>query len=73
MITLEDIQNLRHGQNVEHVSLKNADGTPLRARKNGEVKTWKTRPGHFSAPFKHGLKNCFYITHENAQNWVITK
>lgn len=71
MVTLEQIQSLHHGQILEHVTLKNADNTPLRARKNGNVKTWKTRPGEFMAPFKHGLKQCFYITQDNAGQWSI--
>jgi hypothetical protein len=52
-----------------HASAKNADGTPLRARRNGKTKTWKTRPGHFKIPVKSGLYWYFYITHEDAADW----
>jgi hypothetical protein len=45
-----------------HTTLRNADGSALRARCNGTVKTWKTRPYDFRVPVKHGLKKCFYIT-----------
>ena len=55
----------------EHVSEKNADGTPVRARRNGQTTTWKTRPTHFKVPVKYGLKNCFYITEQNAKNWDV--
>lgn len=59
--------------NFEHVTLKNADKTPLRARRNGKTKTWKTRPNEFRIPAKHGLKECFYITNENASDWEVAK
>lgn len=55
----------------EHVSLKNADGTPLRARRNGKTKTWKTKPTCFQIPCKHGLRDYFYIDQDNAKDWVI--
>lgn len=70
MVSKEQFLALRHGQNIQHVTLKNSDGTPLRARLNGAVKTWKTRPADFQAPMKHGLKNCFYITQDNCHEWV---
>lgn len=49
------------GQTFYHVFEKNADGTAVRCRVNGKCKTWKTRPGHYELPVKHGLHNCFYI------------
>lgn len=58
MITYEQALTANH---FEHRTLKNADGTPVRARRNGKTKTWKTRPGHFKIPVKHGLKGYFYI------------
>lgn len=54
-----------------HVTLNNADGTPVRARRNGATKTWKTRPSDFRVPVKHGLKDCFYITPSNAADWIV--
>ena len=54
-----------------HETLKNRDGTPLRARMNGKIKTWKTRPGEFRIPAKYGLKMCFYITQDNVSEWRI--
>lgn len=68
MLTLQDaLLAVR----FEHETLKNSDGTPLRARKNGKIQLWKTRPGEFRLPCKHGLKTCFDITHENAHNWRV--
>jgi len=52
-----------------HNTVRNADGTPMRARRNGKTKTWKTRPGQFSIPIKHGLYDYGYITQDNAADW----
>lgn len=54
-----------------HRVARNADGSPTRARPSGKMKTWKTRPGDFRQPVKHGLKNSFYLTPENIGDWVI--
>lgn len=67
MLTSDQILNARH---FEHVTEKNADGTPLRARRNGKTQTWKTRPGDFRIPAKYGLKVTFDITHMTAHLWV---
>lgn len=78
MITKDIALSLRPGQILYHKTLRNADKTPLRARVNGKVKTWKTRPTEFRIPMKHGLKECFYITDNpnwdgNAADWVLTE
>ena len=54
-----------------HVSLRNADGTPLRCRSNGRCQTWKTHPADFRLPVKRGLRQCFAITLENAVDWQL--
>lgn len=51
---------------------RNADGTPLRCRKNGQLKQWKTRPGDFRQPAKYGPKNSFYLTPANIADWCAT-
>lgn len=53
-----------------HKTHRNADGTPVRCRSNGAIKTWVRHPDHFRLPVKHGLKQCFYLTPENAPYWV---
>jgi hypothetical protein len=58
-------------KNFEHVSFRNNDGTPLRARRNGKTQVWKTRPTEFRIPCKHGLNDCFDITHLNADHWNV--
>jgi hypothetical protein len=60
-MTKEQALALKHGDILHHIAAKNVDGTPLRARVNGKVKTWKTRPGDFEIPVKHGLHDYFYI------------
>ena len=70
MITKDIATSLTHGQILHHTTFRNADGTPVRVRVNGACKTWKTRPTEFRLPVKHGLKDCLYITPENANNWV---
>ena len=66
MITKIQAMTVRH---FTHVTLKNADGTPLRARAHGKCQTWKTRPEEFKLPVKYGLRDCFYITQDNAEQW----
>ena len=68
MITKEQAMSAHE---FHHVTLKNADGTPLRWRANGACKTWKTRPTHFKLPVKYGLYEYSYITHDNADEWSV--
>ena len=63
-----NFENAMSAQRFEHVTAKNGDGTPVRARRNGKTKTWKTRPGLFSIPVKYGLKSYFYIDNHEYQN-----
>ena len=53
-MTLNEAKGLRAGDMVHHVSKKNADGTPMRARVTS-VKTWKTRPNAIEVHVKHGM------------------
>lgn len=62
-------QQAETANNFEHISIKNRDGTPLRARRNGKTETWKRSPERFSIPCKHGLYNYFYITEISANQW----
>jgi hypothetical protein len=57
----------------EHKTEKNADGSRLRARRNGMTQTWKTRPNEFKIPIKIGLCGYGYITHETADQWEATE
>lgn len=71
MITKSIAIEAKYRQEFHHKTLKNADGTPVRCRVNGQCRTWKTRPEQFSLPVKHGLKQCFYINEMNAKDWQI--
>lgn len=44
-------------------------GMPVKCRKTGALKVWKTRPGDFRQPVKYGLKQSFYITPDNIGDW----
>ncbi len=68
-ITKEMAVSAHHRQEFHHKTLKNADGTALRCRVNGKCKTWKTREDDFRLPVKYGLRECFYINHNNAHEW----
>jgi hypothetical protein len=70
MITKQMAESAGYRTIFHHVTLKNADGTPVRCRVNGACKTWVTRPSEFRLPVKYGLKQCFYITQDNASEWV---
>ena len=60
---------LKIGANLYHADVKNSAGAPARCRVNGKCQTWKTRPDDFKLPVKYGLRDCFYITPDNAHLW----
>ena len=60
-ITLEQAKSLTWRDNLEHVKLTNADGTPMRFRVNGMVKTWKRDVNRIRVPLKHGLYDTGYL------------
>jgi len=72
MITKEIATQLNYRNELHHKTLTNSDKTPTRCRVNGTCKTWKTRPNDFRLPVKHGLRDCFYITPENADEWSLS-
>lgn len=43
----------------------------LRVRPSGKLQTWKTRPGEFRLPVKHGMYQNGEITHHNFHEWLI--
>lgn len=65
------IETAKWAENFEHRTEKNKDKTPLRLRRNGKTKLWKTRPNEFQIPAKHGLYDYYYITHNNADEWYV--
>lgn len=67
MVTKEQAMAATHRQNFT----KTVGAKVYTARVNGACKTWKTRPNEFRLPMKYGLKECFYIDHNNAHEWSI--
>ena len=65
-VTRENCEKLNR---FEHITAKNADGTRLRARRNGKTMTWKRKPESFSIPIKHGLRNFGYIVNKTSDLW----
>ena len=53
-MTLDQAKALKSGDMIHHVSRKNADGSPMRA-KVLSVKTWKTRPNAVLVSVKRGM------------------
>jgi hypothetical protein len=70
MIEETDVLKLHLGQTIYQMGEYNADGTALRWRVNGQVKTWKRRPG-YKVPVKHGLYDYGYLTDYNAHLFTL--
>lgn len=66
MITKEQAVNSHHRQEFYFVGV---GYTVKRCRVNGKCKTWKTRPTEFELPMKYGLRECFYIHHNNSHQF----
>ncbi len=70
MITKEQAVKLGRGRaTIYHATMRNRDGAAFRARANGACKIWKRDPARFSLPIKHGLRDCGYVTNDNASEW----
>ena len=54
-----------------HRFLRNADGSPVRCRKTGQMKTWKRDPFAFRMPVKYGLKESFYLDPNTIGEWCL--
>jgi len=61
-MTLSDAKKLGYGMILLHKKLINADGTPMRFKVNGAVKTWKRDKKRIRIPVKYGLYDCGEIT-----------
>ena len=70
-MTKDQLTDLQLGDILHHKTLRNADGTPLRARVNGKMRTWKRDPGRFQLPMKYGLRHCFYIDQWSSCQWEL--
>ena len=52
---IKEAKKLKYGQTIYHKTLTNSDGTPMRFRVMGSVKTWKRDPNRIRIPLKRGL------------------
>jgi len=50
----------------------NCKGEPSKVRVNGKVKLWKRNPNRIQVPLKYGLRDCFYLTEDNLNNFFLT-
>lgn len=71
-MNIEQVKALTHRDTVHHMTLTNSDGTPMRARVNGKVKTWKRDTNRVQVPMKHGLYECFYIDQDNMHEFELS-
>jgi hypothetical protein len=63
------MKNYIEANYFEHKTIKNANGDPIRVRRSGQTKLWKTRPTEFKIPYKYGLYDHGYITQDNCNEW----
>lgn len=74
MITKAMAEAAKHGDQFYTVWSAKGESVAaiVRVRVTGKCRTWKTHPTWFRLPVKHGLRESFYITHENAAQWSIS-
>lgn len=73
-MTLSEVRQkmrLLDADRFEHCTLKNRDGSPVRARRNGKNREWKRTPDRFEIPVKYGLRQCFKISNNNMNDWRV--
>ena len=73
MITVSQAKALRPGRHIYAKGKFNADGTAMRAKVNGRVQTWKTRPNEVKIPYKRGLYEYGYITQHDLADFTLTE
>ena len=71
MVTLAQVKKLRYRDELYHKDLKDSRGHSVRARVNGQLKLWVTRPDEFQLPMKHGMYDTFHLTQDNADQWTL--
>jgi hypothetical protein len=61
-MNLATAKALAQGEYIHHVSVKNADGTPARARIT-LIKIWKREPDRIELHYKRGMREYGEITY----------
>lgn len=72
-MTTQEAKRLTVGTVLYHKTYRNADGTPMRWRVNGKVRTWKKTPDRIQVPIKYGLKLCGYLNEQNVKDFELTE
>ena len=72
-IALEQAKSLTWHDMLYHVRYRNADGTPVRCRVNGAVKTWTRSPQKVQVPWKHGMHEYGYLTESDLDDFCLTE
>lgn len=70
-MNLQEAKQLKQGQLVYHVTKKNADGSPMRAKVTS-IKTWKRSPERVEVRVKRGLYE-YAIFNENELDQLTVK
>lgn len=71
MVTLAQAKQLGYRDELYHKDLKDSRGHSVRAKVNGKIQLWKTRPTEFRLPMKHGMYDTFQLTQDNADQWTL--
>jgi hypothetical protein len=71
-MTIDQAKALCSGAMVHHVTRKNADGSPMRAKVTS-IKTWKTRPQSVEVHVKHGMYDYAVFTERDIDQIEVGK
>ena len=70
-MTITDAKSLKAGDMVYHVTLKNRDGSPMRARVTS-IKTWKRDTSKVEVHVKHGMYD-YAVFNQDELGYITTK
>lgn len=65
------LQQIEAALDAGQLWAKMGNGRTWRCRRNGQTKTWKTRPGEFQIPVKTGFYTCSHVRHDNLYNFEV--
>lgn len=71
-MNVQEAKQLKQGQLVYHVTKKNADGSPMRAKVTS-IKTWKRSPDRVEVRVKRGLYEYATFTENELDQLTINK
>lgn len=68
-LCLDAAKALRYYDRLYHRTARNADGSALRVRLNGRVRTWKRDAARIEIPVKYGLYGYHTLTARDLSDW----